>query len=291
MPTPASGLRPDGPAFDTNVLRSPTTRLLATCWMESSGCLTSVLPMVFLELTAVYESSRAGDIPRLHRDAWLAALDDPDTVFHKVEMTDSQQDAAAEIRGKFDLKCFPKLNDASEIYSNPDAVVLSQGLACGMDMLVTNDLASIDHYVVNDVVQSVLGRNSPYVRTFDQAINSAHCGAEASRQLLCRALASVWPADRTALSLDESRDLLDALCGRLDGGARMPETAQRLINAFETDTELEDLIETAQLEARESLAVKSERRRRDCPGALPSPSSGSTVVVPADNVLPCISMS
>ena len=169
--------------------------------------------------------------------AWRTAVkeycDVPDTVFHKVEMTDSQQ----------------------------DAVVLSQGLACGMDMLVTNDLASIDHYVVNDVVQSVLGRNSPYVRTFDQAINSAHCGAEASRQLLCRALASVWPADRTALSLDESRDLLDAPCGRLDGGARMPETAQRLINAFETDTELEDLVETAQLEARESLAVKSERRR------------------------------
>ena len=261
MPGSASGLRPEGPAFDTNVLRSPTTRLLATCWMESSGCLTSVLPMVFVELTAVYESSRAGDIPRLHRDAWVAALGDPDTVFHKVEMTDSQQDAAAEIRGKFDLKCFPKLNDASEIYGNPDAIVLSQGLACGMDVLVANDLASIDHYVVNDVVQSVLGSNSPYVQTLDRAFNSAHCGAEATRQLLYRALASVWPAHRSALSLDECREMLDALCVRLNGGARMPETAQRLINAFETDNGLEDLIENARIEALVSLAVKSERRR------------------------------
>ena len=257
----ASGLRPEGPAFDTNILRSPTTRLLATCWMESSGCLTPVLPMVFAELTAVYESSRAGDIPRLHRDAWIAALDDQDTVFHKVEMTDNQQDAAAAIRGKFDIRCFPRLHDASEIYGNPDAIVLAQGLACGMDTLVTNDLSSIDHYAVNDVVQSILGRNSPYVYTLDRAINNAHCGAEASRQLLCRALASVWPAERASMSLDECRELLDALCVRLDGGARMPETAKRLINAFETDNELEQLMQNAELEARESLAVKSERRR------------------------------
>ena len=261
MPAAASGLRAEGPAFDTNILRSPTTRLLASCWMESSGCLTAVLPMVFVELTAVYESSRAGDVPRLHRDAWLAALDDQDTVFHKVEMTDRQQDAAAEVRGKFDLKCFPRLNDASEIYGNPDAIVLSQGLACGMDILVTNDLASIDHYAVNDVVQSVLGRNSPYVHTLDQAINGAHCGAEASRQLLCRALASVWPAERAAMSLDECRELLDALCVRLNGGARMPETAIRLVNAFETDNELEQLLHTVQLEAQQSLAVRAERRR------------------------------
>ena len=258
---PASGLRLEGPAFDTNILRSPTTRLLATSWMESSGCFTPVLPMVFLELTAVYESSRAGDIPRLHRDAWIAALDDSDTVFHKVEMTHDQQDAAAEIRAKFDLKCFPRLNDAGEVYGNPDAIVLSQGLACEMDMLVTNDVSSIDHYAVNDVVQNVLGGNAPYVHTLDQAINSAHCGPEASRQLLCRALATVWPAEHASLSLDDCRELLDALCARLDGGARMPDTAKRLVNTFETDRELEQLMQDARTKARESLAVKSERRR------------------------------
>ena len=257
----ASRLRLEGPAFDTNILRSPTTRLLATCWMESSGCLTPVLPMVFVELTAVYESSRAGDIPRLHRDAWIAALDDRDTVFHKVEMTNDQQDAAAAIRTKFDVKCFPRLHDATEIYGNPDAVVLSQGLACEMDMLVTNDVSSIDHYAVNDVVQNVLGRNAPYVHTLDRAINDAHRGPEASRRLLCRALATVWPAEHASMSIDECRELLDALCVRLGGGAQMPETAKRLVNTFEMDRDLEQLMQDAQAEARESLAVKSERRR------------------------------
>ena len=38
-------------------------------------------------------------------------------------------------------------------------------------------------------------------------------------------------------------------------------SAKRLVNAFETDSDLVQLMQEAQAEARESLAVKSERRR------------------------------
>lgn len=255
----------DSIAFDTNLLAKPTPRRLMTLWLEQAGCRTLVLPRVYEELTAptlAQRDKRHGG-RNIQAETWEQAIQSPDSPYLLVELSDDQQDAAAEFLTRFNLRCFPSLNEVGEIARSPDAEIIAQGLACGADVIVTNNMRSIDHFEVNAVAMAHFGRNSGLLVTADNAMLAAHPSGEASRHMLATALASSWPDDLRPLDMVEAKSVLDSLCARLASGVNMPDAAQRLLCAYDIDENLEEVLRAAYALASESAALAVERRRAD----------------------------
>lgn len=270
-----------GLAFDTNLLGRPTQRRLMSLWMEQTGLKVLLLPGVFDELCAPNLLSSNSRIQRMNarrREGWERVVAMPGSPYAKVVLTDEQQDAAADILQRFTLRCFPGLNEIDDIGRNADAAILAQGLALGVDLIVTNNMKSIDHFEVNDLARRAMGRNSGVLITADDAITRAHAGGEASARLLEIAMASCWPEGGDELLLDAAHERLLGLCEILEAGLRMPNTAQRLLSIFDTSEDLDRLLEAARRLSIESPALKCERWRRQwlVDEEAPVPRGGTT---------------
>ena len=255
----------DSIAFDTNMLAKPTPRRLMTLWLEQADCRTLVLPRVYEELTAPSLAYRAASCKgrNIQAAAWDQAIRSSNSPYLLVELSDDQKDAAAEFLMRFNLRCFPSLNEVGEIARSPDAQIIAEGLAYGADVVITNNMRSIDHFEVNAVATAHFGRNSGLLVTADNAILSAHPWGEASRHLLVTALASSWPDHLQELDLEEAKLVLDNLCARLASGVNMPDAAQRLLNAYDVDKDLPEVLRNAHTMASNSVALAFERRRAD----------------------------
>ena len=253
-----------GPAFDTNVLNTPTPRRLMSLWMECAELLVPILPTVMAELTKgpmLHASPQEIETNRRHREGWRDAVEAANSPFVLLETTRDVSARIREIVDLLDLKCFPELETAGQIANHPDAAIIAEGVAFGTEVVITNNMNTINHYEVNDLMARKTGRNTPVVVTADKAILDAHAGGEASRALLTTALASAWPDDGRPLSTGESHRLLTALCERLAGGVRMREAAEYLLTSFRIDERLDQLIESARHLAITSNALACERRR------------------------------
>ena len=256
----------DGLAFDTNLLNKPTQRRLMSLWMERSESKVFLLPQVRAELTT--PNMRPGTcrdlaINTAHRQAWDDVVAKPNSPFQTVELTREQQVLASAILHSFTLRCFPKLNNVDEVLRNSDSIILAEGLAAQLDCVVTNNMASIDHQEVNHLVTRTMGRNASFVRTADDAMLEAHPGGEASRELLTTAMASCWPDNGVAQSIDDAHERLERLCSVLVEGVNMPAVAQRLRNAFDVDLDLDAILVDAHAVSRSSSALACERERKD----------------------------
>ena len=172
------------------------------------------------------------------------------------------RDRFGEILLEFTLPCFPLLNNADEITTHLDAIVLAQGLAAGMDVIVSNNMRSVDHFEINGLVREVFGRNAGVLIAADDALLEAHPCGEGSRALLVMALASVWPDDGREMTVGDAEGALASLCERLDGAA-MPQTATRLRNRFATDGDLELVLGEACKVSAASNALFHERVRAE----------------------------
>ena len=236
-----------------------------TLWLEQAGCRTLVLPRVYEELTAptLARGNKRYEGRNIQAETWDQAIHTLDSPYLLVEMSDDQKDAAAEILMRFNLRCFPSLNEVGEIARSADAAIIAQGLAYGADVIITNNMRSIDHLEVNAVATAHFGRNSSLLITADSAMLSAHPSGEASRHLLVTALASSWPDHLLPLDMDEAKSVLDSLCARLASGMNMPDVAQRLLNAYDIDEDLEEILLDAHTMASKSVALAVERRRAD----------------------------
>ena len=253
-----------GLAFDTNLLSRPTQRRLMATWMESAGMKVVVLPQVMAELCApniVDMSAKAQRINARQRARWEDAVQAEDSPYLLAELDAEQQEAVAEIVARFTLRCFPSLNTVDEIGRHADAKVLAQTLAFGVDYVLTNNMKSIDHHEVNDLVTKTMGRNFGLVVTADNALLRAHSGGEASRELLTVALASIWPDGSAELELDDAGRRLNRLSEILASrGVAMPDVAQRLLSAFDVDEDLEAVLGNARQLSVDSIALGIERR-------------------------------
>lgn len=267
-----------GLAFDTNLLSRPTQRRLMATWMESAGMKVVIVPQVMAELCApntVDVSARAQRINARHRARWQDAVRTEATPYALVELDMERQEAVAEIVARFTLRCFPSLNTIDEIGRHADAKVLAQALALGVDYVLTNNMKSIDHHEVNDLVTKTMGRNFGLVVTANDALLQAHSGGEASRELLTVALASIWP-DRGDMRLDDAERRLNRLAETLASrGVAMPDVAQRLVNAFDVDEDLEAVLGNARQLAVDSVALGIERRWTSDEGDALPPSTVS----------------
>lgn len=249
-----------GPTCDTNLLSTPTPRRLFTLWMEQAGTPTTLLPHVWAELAG---ENRTDATPRgvAHRNGWLAVMDMEGSPFEIVRLTAAEQERAEEVLSAFTLRHFPALANVADIRHHSDCLVVAQGLACGVDMIVTSSMRSMDHYEINQLVRERWGRNDGFLVTADDALLAAHPGGESARRMLAMALASALPAGRQEPGLGNARKVLGELCGRLRSGLQMPNTAQRLINTFENDCRIDDTLALAAAIARDSLALNAERTR------------------------------
>ena len=254
----------EGVAFDTNMLARPTQRRLMTLWTELSGQRTALLPQVHAELTATPEFEAPKTLPsaRVQREAWAAVVRAPQSPFELVVLDDDARNCFGEIIVEFTLPCFPMLNNVDEITTHPDAIVLAQGLAAGMDVIVSNNMRSVDHFEINGLVREVFGRNAGLLLVADDALLEAHPCGEGSRALLVMALASAWPEDGREMTVGDAERLLASLCERLDG-ATMPQTAIRLRNRFATDGDLDLVLYEAHKVSTASNALFHERVRAE----------------------------
>ena len=255
----------DSIAFDANLLAKPTPRRLMTLWLEQAGCNAVILPRVYEELRApsLAQRGKGSRSRNTQAEEWDEAILSPNSPYLLLELSEEQKDAAAAFLVRFNLRCFPSLNEVGEIARSPDAEIIAQGLACGVDVIVTNNMRSIDHFEVNALATAHFGRNSGLLVTADNAILSAHPWGEASRHLLVTALASSWPDHLRPLDMEDAKSVLDGLCGRLVTGANMPDVAQRLLNAYDIDENLAEVLLDAHAVATKSVALAIERRRAD----------------------------
>ena len=176
-------------------------------------------------------------------------------------LTSEQSLAALEIRQRFSLACFPILSQREEIPAHRDAMIVSEALACGLDIIITNNMTSIDHFEVNDWLRRHMGRNTGLLVTGDDAMLQAHSSGRASRQLLALALASAWPLDGAELDDAGIIDLLERLCKLLAEGCRMPNVASRLASRLKVDPDPHELAAAARQLAAQSRVVACERER------------------------------
>ena len=254
-------MTPDGLAFDTNLLSRPLTRRLMLLWMELSGQSTVVLPTVRRELTfkraRPTKAQRAMD--ELHEAAWIDTWQKPESPYQLVDLSADQEALAGEMLSAFTLRCFPKTPSKEQIARLPDANVLAEAIGAGVDMVVTNNMASIDHLEVNAIARLVTRSNENIIASADDALLTTHVGGEGSRQLLTMFVASSWPDRGTrSMSLSECHEHLTSCARGLATGAAMPNLAVKLINAFEVDEDLERLMSAAQGIAQDSPALRSD---------------------------------
>lgn len=271
--------KPPGLAFDSNLLNKQTPRRLMSMWMESAGTKVLILPPVMKELCApnlVDDSPAAQRRNALHSQCWNDVLAMRDVPYALLQLSDEEKDVASEVLQRFTLRCFPKLNEPSEILRENDAMILAQGIAAGVDCVVSNDVSTIDHYEINDLVAKTLRYNAGIVLDADRAMLQAHPGGHASRQLLLTAMASNWPRPEDSLSPTKAHAYVRELATKLAQNVNMPSVARRLVSAFEIDEDLDQLLDAAQELARTSQMLRCERLRaqmlRD--DALLSPRGG-----------------
>lgn len=265
-----------GPALDVNLLSTPTPRKLFGLWFEAAGQSVTVLPSALDELAPLLRIVVHDGVPVAtpppepladyavvrHQLEWVRQLrPEGNGPYRFAPLTSEQSLAALEIRERFSLACFPILSQREEIPAHRDAMIVSEALACGLDIIITNNMTSIDHFEVNDWLRRHLGRNTGVLVTGDDAMLQAHTSGQASRQLLALALASAWPLDGAELDGPGVFDLLERLCKRLAGGCRMPNVASRLASRLRVDPNPSELAETARRLAATSKVVDCERER------------------------------
>ena len=226
--------------------------------MEQAGRKTVIVPEVWRELTQS-QGPAAREYPK---NAWRRLAERSDSPFVLPSLSEEQEEAAYQIRARFTSACFPGVHPLT-IHTHGDALVVSQSLALGTDVLVTGDVRTIDHYEINLIVRQLLGRNAPFVTTLDQALCNAYPGGRAVEQLLTLAMSTVaqaeieaeWEVDRAHQALGELR--------RAMVGAGLTVTAQRLDARWNECRDLTAMLENARAMAAQSHALRCERLRAD----------------------------
>lgn len=250
-----------GLAFDSNLLGRPMTRRLMLLWMELSDLTTVVLPTVKKELTYKRETPTRRErlLDELYERAWIETWGTSNSPYELLALSETQQELASEVLASFTLRCFPKAQSKEHIARTLDAHILAEAVAANVDMVVTNNMASIDHTEVNALVRATAHTNENVVSNADDALLSSHVGPEASRHLLTMFLASAWPErGERSMTMDACRAHLAKCANGLTRGAAMPNCATKLMNSFDVDEELDVVLRDAHALAQDSRALQCD---------------------------------
>ena len=250
-----------GLAFDSNLLGRPLTRRLMLLWMELSDLTAVVLPTVRKELTFKREAPtpRERRLDQLYERAWIETWNAANSPYELLTLSESQKELASQVLASFTLRCFPKAQSKEHIARIPDAHILAEAVGANVDMVVTNNMASIDHTEVNALVRVTAHTNENVVSNADDALLSSHVGPEGSRHLLTMFLASAWPErGERSMTMQECRAHLAKCADGMARGAAMPNCATKLLNSFDVDEELDVVLRDAHALARDSQALQCD---------------------------------
>ena len=249
---------PLGPGFDTVTLTRPTPRKLVCLWMEQAGLRTALLPTVWEQLAST-RKDRIG----VNAASWRRVRTQPNAPFRWLELDNEQQEAVEDVLQHFTEPCFPRLV-ADQIPDDADANIIAEALVLGTDVLVTQDINSINHDEINFVIEKRLGANSGFVLTVDRALARAFPGGESADHLLMLALATIAPAapGHRGWTVDEAHQDFSNLLRALSG-ANVRETAERLDVRWSQCCDLERLLKDARMAAEDSCALRFERMRAE----------------------------
>lgn len=243
-----------GPGFDTLTLIRPTPRKLACLWMEQAGLPTLLLPTVWEQLTRTRRKNAS-----VNTAYWRRLRSHNDAPFRWIELNDDHQEAVEDVLAHFTEPCFPKLA-ADQVPDDPDANIVAEALVLGTDVLVTQDINSINHDEINFVIEKRLGRNTGFVITLDRALSQAFPGGDCANHLLTLALAAIAPTGQAEWTVEDAHQglgkILDALVG-----ANVGDTAARLGIRWDQCRDLDQVLLDAQTMAHNSRALEFERLR------------------------------
>ena len=127
------------------------------------------------------------DIRSRVSDWFTRRVDDPDGPYRVVCSAPSEKQRAVNLEARFPVQTF---HDANLTARDSDRRILAEALAGNADMVVTNNLRSINHARFNRWCEAELGRNTPFVMAadagFHQVVMDHNLG---DRELVLAALA------------------------------------------------------------------------------------------------------
>ena len=156
--------------YDTTELVKPFARRLHATLTEIRGNKVRVSPTVAWELgkrgaikspgTAISVAEAElqqktpplseGQRSRLEREAWWAQQWlDRESVHEKVELSDKQMEIRDGLLGAITRHAFPKLGGV-DVSENRDSVIICEVMALEGELLLTHNINSIDHAIVNE---------------------------------------------------------------------------------------------------------------------------------------------
>ncbi|MDD9980861.1 MAG: hypothetical protein OXU81_05810 [Gammaproteobacteria bacterium] len=158
--------------LDANRLTHPTQRKFNAAWMERLGQPVQVLPEVALELMhrqispnleleaqiehAVRELQKAENVETnkelLIREFdlwWAREFASDDTPYELVQLDAPTRERAERIAENIAPDAFPRVA-REDVPNHPDTVIIAQAIAAGHTMLITGNMNSVEHDVVND---------------------------------------------------------------------------------------------------------------------------------------------
>lgn len=227
--------------------------------MEAAGTSVALLPEVVSELTPARARGKAAVLAQ----GWRRALAHQHSYFSKITLSEEEMAQRERLIYSFPLNCFPACDDSDDIPNHPDAIIVAEAAATGASLLLTRDVRTMDHFRINEVVSHLTHRNEPLIAHVDEALNEAHDTLEGEREFLTIALCSVWPPDRMpSTDIETTRERLAAMTRAIREGAGMTLTADRLMNLFDCDDDLEQLLTIAADRAAASKVLRLEEEWR-----------------------------
>ena len=250
-------------AFTSDRLAWPAPRRLYSTWRERQGERTTILPGVARDLMptldlrtlrrvsteiAAYlrsELSPLGELERFHleRELWWARnLVNPESQYRFATLSRDERRLADAILLSIIPRCFDGVR-ARDLPLHNDAIVVSEALATGQELLIT-----ANPRILRDEVNEWIGRNHatlgvpnrPLVRDPDQSVIDLHPHDDGHLELLKTVLAASWshrdppaPGEVEHLFLRYTHILADA---------DLPKTAALARERWESETNIEELI-------------------------------------------------
>ena len=229
--------------------------------MEAAGTSVALLPEVVSELTPARARGKAAVLAQ----GWRRALAHQHAYFSKIILSEDEMAQRERLIYSFPLNCFPVCDDSDDIPNHPDAIIVAEAAATGASLLLTRDVRTMDHFRINEVVSHLTHRNEPLIAHVDEALNEAHDTLEGEREFLTIALCSVSPPEPDQMpsyDVETTRERLAAMTRAIREGAGMTLTADRLMNLFDCDEDLGQLLTIAADRAAASKVLRLEEEWR-----------------------------
>ena len=175
-------------------------------------------------------------------------------------MSAHAREHAEHIARNIDREAFPKVAP-EDVPTHPDAVIISQALAAGETIVLTGNMNSVKHDIVNRWIQTrgrEHGVRPAQILHVQDALMPRLFNNAKRRLRLCEiAVAAAWPENPNA-SFDDVEKSLTGMLGAMPG-AKLEDTAKRIETAWHSARDRKSIVERVRRQLPHATRA-SERR-------------------------------